>query len=197
LPLSELGDFASEPWIADISSEAQQASVVLKRKGGVWVGGKHQPVVICKTITLAAGEEEARIEYSITNCSNEVLPLWWASEWNVALSGTDTPVRHYHCDYYHQGHKEQLGLDEIREFAAVSNLVAGDSWLRLQVQWELPQRVQLWHVPIWSISQKEGGFIERTHQSSAFVFQQHLKLKPNEEWTFAFSAKLVSKRPLA
>jgi alpha-amylase len=188
----EQGDFVSEDWTVKIQSNQKAASIVLRRDGGVWVGGKQQPVSIEKTLTLRAGSSEFEIEYSICNNSDVALELWWGLEWNVALSGTDLPTRHYHA----ANHKKQLSFDEIAEFQSVSNPIAADSWLQLQAEWQFPQDLEMWHIPIWSMSQKEGGEIERTHQSSAFVFHQHLHLAPAIEYSISFKAALNSQRML-
>jgi hypothetical protein len=54
----------------------------------------------------------------------------------------------------------------------------------------------MWHVPINTVSQKEGGDIETTPQSSAFVFHRRLQLQPEEEYALSFSVELTAKRPL-
>jgi hypothetical protein len=54
----------------------------------------------------------------------------------------------------------------------------------------------MWHVPINTLSQKEGGEVERTHQSSAFVFHRRLHIEPGEAWNFAFAVEITAQRPL-
>lgn len=188
----EQGDFVSEEWTVQTKSNQRTASVILRRDGGVWVGEKQQPLSLQKTLTLRAGSPQLEIEYSIINKGDVALDLWWANEWNVAMSGTDLPTRHYHASDY----TAQLPFDEIAKFENVSNPIAADGWLQLQAEWQFPQNLEMWHIPIWSASQKEGGEIERTHQSSAFVFHQHLHLAPAIEYSISFKAALNSKREL-
>ena len=188
----EQGDFISEEWTVQTKSNKKTASIILRRDGGVWAGEKQQPISIEKTLTLRSGSPELEIEYSIMNKGDVALDLWWANEWNVAMSGTDLPTRHYHAKDY----TVQLPFDQIAEFENVSNPIAADSWLQLQAEWQFPQNLKMWHIPIWSASQKEGGEIERTHQSSAFVFHQHLRLKSANEYSISFKAALNSKREL-
>ena len=189
---SEQGDFVSELWQIETrcgaltASVSDSASVSLRREGGVWFGGVHQPLSICKTLTLRAASDRVEIEYSIRNNSDVKLDIWWANEWNIALSGTDAPTRHFHGD----DHKKQHRLDENAQFQEVSSPVAADDWLRLRVQWNFKPNPALWHVPIWSVSQREDGETERSHQSSAFVFHRRLHLMPKTEHLWKFTAGL-------
>ena len=186
----EQGDFVSEAWTVETKSNKKAASVVLRRDGGVWVGENQQPISMQKTLTLRAGSSALEIEYSIRNNAGVKLDLWWANEWNVAMSGTDLPTRHYHAE----NHKKQLSLSKTAAFRNVSNPIVADSWLQLQAEWSFSQPLGMWHIPIWSVSQKEGGEIERTHQSSAFVFLKRLSLPRNSEYSISFTVALNSKR---
>lgn len=191
---SEQGDFASEEWQlqARCGEDNQSACIALAREGGVWSNGQFQPLLITKAFNLQAESDDVDIEYSICNTGNATLHLWHANEWNIALSGVDVPTRHYHA----VDRKVQSPLDEEREWHGVTNPIAGDSWLRLLVEWQFPQEVEMWHAPIWSISQKEGGAIEKSHQSSAFVFHHRLHLAPQTEFAWKFVASLHSQRAL-
>lgn len=184
----EQGDFVSETWQIETKSSNESASIVLKRDGGVWCNGAHQPLSIRKTLSLQPNSETLNIEYSIRNNSNVELALWWANEWNIAMSGTDAPTRHYHGN----NHKTKLRLDETANFWEVTNPIVADSWLHLQVEWSFAHAMTMWHIPIWSISQKEGGDTEKTHQSSAFVFLKRLHLLSAIEYSIKFTAALNS-----
>ena len=190
---AEQGDFASEEWQLQAKScdenGVPDACVALQREGGVWQNEKFQPLSITKVLTLKAQSDELHIEYTIRNAGDATLSLWHAMEWNVAVSGIDVPTRHYHAN----DHTQQWSLGEEREFRGVTNPIVGDSWLQLQAAWQFAQLVDMWHAPIWSISQKEGGAIERSHQSSAFVFHHRLTLEPNIEYSWKFVASLHSK----
>ena len=189
---AEQGDFASEEWHLQLREVAECACVALQRDGGVWDKGAFHPLTICKVLKLHAESDELNIEYSIRNESDSALTLWHAHEWNIAVSGIDAPTRHYHA----AKNGEQMRLDVEREFDAVTNVTVGDSWLRLVAEWQFAQPLPMWHVPIWSVSQKEDGAIERAHQSSALVWHQHLQLAPREEYSWKFAASLHSKRAL-
>jgi hypothetical protein len=145
-----------------------------------------------KRLSLRTDSSSLHVEYSFTNPGPETLDVWWASDWNLAVSGTELPERHYHAD----DHKTRHRLDETAQFDAVMNPIIADRWLQLWAEWHFPEPLAMWHVPINTLSQKEGGEVERTHQSSAFVFHRRLHLEPGETWSFAFEVEITAKRSL-
>jgi alpha-amylase len=194
---AEQGDFCSEPWQLETSVEGESVSATLQRQGHVWTQDAnsqpvHAPLSITKKMALRAASPLLQVEYSFRNGSAQPLHVWWGSEWNIALSGVDLPDRHYHGDDHQKRHR----FDETAQFDAVTNPIAADRWLQLWVEWHFPQPLAMWHVPINTVSQKEGGDIETTPQSSAFVFHRRLQLQPQEEYSLSFSVEVTAKRPL-
>ncbi|HEX8834060.1 MAG TPA: alpha-amylase/4-alpha-glucanotransferase domain-containing protein [Abditibacteriaceae bacterium] len=188
----EEGDFASEPW--ELKSTTEKTSVTLRaqRNGHFWHEGVHTPLTITKELALEAGSPDVRVTYQWHNPTNKTVRFWWGSEWNIAVSGSNLPDRHYHAD----NHKQRLSLEETAVFESVQNPIIGDRWLEFWFEWKFPTPLEMWHVPIYTVSQKEGGDIERTHQSSAFVFHRHIELAPGETKTLDFAVTLTAKRAL-
>jgi alpha-amylase len=186
---SEEGDFVSEPWQIQSGENSKKCVLELKRDGGVWHAGTHHPLTIAKTFTLSRGTDEVKVRYVLENKGSETLNLWWANEWNIAVSGAELPERHYHAD----NHKKRLSLEKLATFDSVINPIVGDRWLQLWLEWKFNDSPALWHVPIETISQKEGGEIERTHQSSAFVFLRRVTLAAGATQAFDFSVTLTAK----
>jgi alpha-amylase len=190
---AEQGDFCSEPWDMHSVNSESQIKLQLHRDGFVWTRNAshqaiHAPLRLTKTLLLQAGSSSLQVEYSFCNTGTETFVTWWGTEWNVALSGVDLPERHYHAD----NHKQQLALDEFASFENVQNTIAADRWLQLWIEWQFPEPVSMWHVPISTISQKEGGAIEETPQSSAFVFHKRLHLEPGKEQIIKFNIEITS-----
>ncbi|HEX8236044.1 MAG TPA: alpha-amylase/4-alpha-glucanotransferase domain-containing protein [Abditibacteriaceae bacterium] len=193
----EQGDFCSEPWQLQTETAADFVTATLQRHGHVWTqdpNGQalHAPLSITKRLTLRAASPRIEVEYSFRNAGAQSLDVWWGSEWNIAMTGVDLPDRHYHGDDHQKRHR----FDEIAQFEAVTNPIAADRWLQLWVEWQFPQPLAMWHVPINTVSQKEGGDIETTPQSSAFVFHRRLQLQPQEEYSLSFTVEVTAKRPL-
>ncbi len=188
----EEGDFASELWTLETQSDGDAASLLARRDGHVWQGGEHLPLSVEKRLQMRAGSSELRVAYRFLNRSAHPLDLWWANEWNIAVTGTELPDRHYHADDY----KHRLRLDETAQFDTVTNPIVADRWLQLWFEWFFDEPFAMWHVPLFTQSQTEGGALERSHQSSAFVFHRRLHLPPRSEHALAFTALITAKRPL-
>jgi len=181
----EEGDFISEDW--QLSGDA--GVLQMRRAGGVWNDGEFAPLIIEKKIALRENSGEIEIEYSFQNTGAMPLELWWALEWNAVLSGVDLPERHYHAS----DHAQKLSLEIASGFEAVSNPVIADTWRKIWLEWKFDSPIAMWHAPLFSVSQKEGGAIERIYQQSAFVFHRRLKLEAGEELQTSFTASVTAK----
>lgn len=190
----EQGDFISEPWSLEIENPKDGAALVATRHGGVWVGAEFLPLRICKRVALSARfdaehEDALDISYQFFNPGVRELNVWWAHEWNLALSAWNLPERHYHAD----DHQAKLALDQAAQFPAVQNPIVADRWLKCWVEWQWPQPMAMWHVPLWTHSQKEGGDIEKSYQQSSFVWHRQLKIAPQEHFNCDFRVVLTAK----
>jgi alpha-amylase len=189
----EQGDFVSELWQFTLTQEAESASVLATRQGGVWQESTFLPLEISKRLTLRAGSEALEIDYSFRNLSARPLPLWWGHEWNLALSAWSLPERHYHAD----DHTNQLSLEETAQFDIVTNPIVADRWLQLWAEWEFGAgSPTMWHLPLYTYSEKEGGDVEKSYQQSCFLFGRRFTLAPQDVLSFAFRAVLTAKRAL-
>jgi 4-alpha-glucanotransferase len=191
---AEQGDFCSEAWNLSTHNCDNTVTAILQRDGNVWIKNAHgepahAPLRIEKTIKLRAGSPVMNVEYSFCNTGSEEFCAWWASEWNIALSGAELPERHFHGD----DHKAQQDLNAIATFAAVLNPIVADRWLELWIEWKFNEPLAMWHVPIHTVSQKEGGATEKTHQSSAFVFHKKLQLAPGKEQKLRFDVEVTTR----
>ena len=181
----EEGDFTSEDW--QLSDDA--GVLRLRREGGVWHDGEFAPLTIEKKIALRENSGELEIEYSFHNTGEKPLELWWALEWNAVLSGVDWPERHYHAE----DHTQKLSLETAASFDAVTNPIIADTWRKIRLEWNFDSPIAMWHVPLFSVSQKEGGAIERIYQQSAFVFHRRLNLAAGETFQTSFKAVVTAR----
>ena len=189
----EQGDFINQPWSLQTDDVGHDTVLLTAtRDGGVWVEGEFAPLSIQKSVTLQAGSGELRFAYTFTNRTGRDLNLWWGMEWNLTLSGTELPERHYHA----VDHSLRSRLDKVATFETVTNPIVADNWLKLWAEWQFEEPLAMWYVPLYTTSQKEGGEIERIHQQSAFVFHRRLHLAPHAEYSFEFTTLLTAKRSL-
>jgi alpha-amylase len=196
---AEQGDFISEAW--DVSTrvegetaegetaEGETALLTARRDGGVWVDGEFRAITVQKRLHLRAGDDALRVEYSFANPSNNALEVWWGCEWNFTLSGHELPERHYH----EAEGGARRSLEEIARFENVTHPIVGDRWKKLWIEWEWSEPVGLWHVPLYTFSQKEGGATETTYQQSAFVFHSRLQLPARGKYSLELMVRLTAR----
>ncbi len=187
----EQGDFISEEWRLDSfwDNDSGAGVLAMRRAGGVWQGEVFAPLQIEKKIILAPDSEELRVEYCLQNSGESDLSLWWGVEWNVALSGTELPERHYHAD----NDKQKCALTKAAQFEKVVAPIVADNWLGLWLKWDFSESVAMWHAPIETVSQTEGGTAEENVQQSALVFHRRLQLSPGEKKQFSFRVIVTAK----
>lgn len=188
----EEGDFISEEWQVETQAGEGEVAILLRREGGVWHAGVFAPLLIEKKIQLAADANELQVEYRLHNPGEAPLELWWGVEWNAVLSGSQLPERYYQT----AGDSEKRSLEEPGEYATVTGARMVDEWLGLQIEWQFPSTVALWHVPIETVSQKEGGEVERNYQQSAMVFHRRVNLVAGGEYRTAFQVGVEKKTNL-
>lgn len=186
---AEEGDFIGEDWQIETLSGAREAQLDLRREGGVWHDGVFSPLTIEKKITLVLGGDTLQVEYCFHNPGNKPLELWWGMEWNAVLSGARLPERYY---WVGESPQEQ-SLETTGEFETVKQAGMADEWLDLQIEWIFADEMSLWHVPVETVSQKEGGEIERNYQQSAMMFHRRLELEAGQEYRTGF--EVVVARP--
>ncbi len=155
----------------------------------MWHDGVLAPLTIEKKVKLKKASSELQVEYLIANRGELPLDLWWGIEWNAVLSGSQLPERHYHA----VNQKTKLSLEEAAQFAPLTNPIVADNWLGLWLEWEFPEPVAMWHAPIETVSQKEGGHIERIYQQSAFLFHRRLQLSRGESFRTSFVARITNR----
>ena len=68
-----------------------------------------------------------------------------------------------------------------------------DTWRGLWLEWEFSEPIALWHVPLFSVSQKEGGEIERIYQQSSFLFHRRLKLEAGAQFQTSSVASVAAR----
>lgn len=176
----EQGDFIEHPYEAELSEAEGAGSLVLRRRGHVWVGGRAVPVEVEKTVSLAAGSSDLKVEYRISQSGREAVRLWLGIEFNFTMLAGNAPDRYYTVD----GVKPEKWphLAGRGEHKGVTRVGLHDDWDRLAVLLEWNRSGDLWRLPVETISQSEAGF-ERIYQSSCVVPQWRIDLDPGVPWS--------------
>jgi alpha-amylase len=124
------------------------------------------PFEVQKEIRLSAGQEKLQVRYQLRNQGNSPVEGVFGSEWNFNLLGG----RHNEQAYYQVPELvlDDSHLDSTGELLGVDKIVLGNRYLGIQLELTTSPRIRLWHFPVESISNSEGG-IERIYQSSCLM----------------------------
>jgi alpha-amylase len=109
-----------------------------------------------------------------------------AVEWNVGLLAGDADDRYVLADGVKPEDPRACGEGEF----TATMVEAVDGWQRLKARFTMTRPTRVWRMPVWTVSQSEGGF-ERTYQSTAFYFCFPLALAPGESKTFSFTHDVI------
>jgi hypothetical protein len=168
------GDFLLGLWQASVERTKAEVTVRLDRRGRLTLGDQSFPLRLEKTVRVPRRGEQVAVRYRVENGGQEVSFLL-ASEWNLnpiqAPDGDDRiqtlRVKGKKCSLAESGQAEHVRRAAVVGSAGVA-LVA-----------ELGQSCTLWHFPVESISNSEGG-LERVNQGACLAFLFDLHLAPGE-----------------
>ncbi len=172
----EKGDFIGQGFDATVTVKGGNIKIKLCRKGRLWIGDKTASFTVRKEIEHKCGEQSLQISYQLENSSGLWIDAMFGSEWNVNLLGGGHNRQAYYTvpDLNFSGY-----LDSRCELDGVSRMVVGNRYLGFDLETLVSPSVNLWHFPVESVSNSEGG-VEKLYQASCFVFCLPLSLPPGE-----------------
>ncbi|GCE24911.1 alpha-amylase [Dictyobacter alpinus] len=184
----ELGNFANQPYEANVSQDEHGITVVMSREGQVKRAGALDPlpVHLTKTLFVPQGEEKLVVRYHIENKGQSRLQTSFATEWNMNLLGGGGNPQAYVTvkDQQLPSHS----FDSTGEVLNMREMHIGNSWLQQDLGISISEPATLWHFSIDTVTGSEAGF-ERTHQGSSFTFLWQLALDAGESWTVGMIAE--------
>lgn len=170
----EKGDFVGQKFDAAVTAHGGKVQIDLWREGRLWLEGEAPSLTVRKQIGHRCGEQVLHVCYQLENTSSFDIAVVFGSEWNINLLGGGHNRQAYYRvpDLHFDGH-----LDSAGEFDGVSNMVVGNHHLGFELEVLISPSVGLWHFPVESVSNSEGG-VEKLYQASCFVFRLPLSLPP-------------------
>jgi alpha-amylase len=167
-------DFLLGPWQVSVDQAEEEVTVRLERRGRLTLGDQSFPLRLEKAITVLRRGQQVAVRYLVENEGPEVSFLL-ASEWN--LNPIQAPDGDDRIQTLRLGGEER-SLTEAGQAENVRRAVAlGSAGVGLVA--ELAQPCTLWHFPVESVSNSEGG-LERVNQGASLAFLFHLHLAPGE-----------------
>lgn len=181
----ELGDFVNQPFKlrrAELVGDAVE--IEMCRHGGIYPGGQKHPLDVAKRITIDVKQSRLTLTTIVTNLG-PATDIWLARQWNLSLLAGQAE------DRYIEIGDERVPMGESGIAEDVGSFSINDGWKNLRVEFELVEPVELWHFPVETVSQSEGGF-ERTYQGTAFVFGNRFRLENGESRTLHLTLRTGS-----
>lgn len=155
----EVGDFTTGVYEASLRRTPERGELKMARRGML---GPY-PVVVQKSVALAAGAARLEIEYRLESLPRDV-PIHFGVEFNFAGLAAGAADR-----YFYDSRGAQRGpLQSQLDLPAMSRIGIVDEWLGLDAGLDLSRPARIWTLPIETISQSESGF-EGVFQSTAVI----------------------------
>lgn len=174
----EQGDFVNQPYRYKMEKGKEVFVLTLYRDGFVWVGEKRAPITVAKKISLKPNRSELDISYLLINNYSARVNLWFGIEFGFAILW-DEDERSF-C-YTKEGEIKTKELARMGNAQRCQEFGIKDHRLKLDINFKLNQRSQLWRFPIYTVSLSEEGF-ERVQQSLVLFPNWKLSLEPQERW---------------
>ncbi len=173
-------DFLLGPWQAAVHQTNDKVTVRLDRHGRLTLDDQSFPLRLEKALTVPRQGEQVAVRYHVENEGPEVRFVL-ASEWNlnaVQAPDGDDRIQHLRLEGEERPLAEAGEAENVRRAA-----VFGSAGVGLVA--ELGQPCTLWHFPVESVSNSEGG-LERVNQGACLAFLFDLHLAPGESRDLLF-----------
>jgi len=167
-------DFLLGPWQASVEQTKGEVTVRLDRRGRLMLGDRPFPLRLTKAVTVQRRGQQVAVRYRVENEGQEV-SFRLASEWNlnpIQAPDGDDRIQTLRVKGKKRSLAEAGQAKGVRQAAVV-----GSAGVALAV--ELAQSCTLWHFPVESVSNSEGG-LERVNQGACLAFLFDLRLAPGE-----------------
>ncbi len=174
----EQGDFVNQPYQHKVERKGEKIKITLKRDGRVWVKDKRISLTLAKFISLGIDNPSLEVDYALKNNSDEIVDLWFGTEFNFTLSsGTD---ENRFC-YISGKTLDKKGLLDKSEDQDVVDFGMKDQNLGIDINLKTDKSATLWRFPILTVSLSESGF-EKNYQSSVLFPNWKIRLEPDQTW---------------
>ncbi len=174
----ELGDFVNQPFTIDSAKKQKNRFVVeISRVGGLYTNGEVHQLTVRKRFVIPIDKPELTVETHIEN-GGDALDVFLVRQWNITLLAGESPDRWLAVG------DQALEMNARGELDDVTAFSLNDAWQNLGVDFEISEPTSLWHYPVETVSQSEGGF-ERTYQGTALALASRFHLEKGATKKFA------------
>ncbi|MBI5788195.1 MAG: DUF1926 domain-containing protein [Candidatus Schekmanbacteria bacterium] len=174
---AELGDFINQPYNYQIKKNSgkngRKIVIDLERSGRVWKDNVNYPLLLKKSLTIAADSGGMEIQYQISNQSDQELEICFGSEFNIAPAYPDGT--------YWQTPEGAGSLYDPVSVAAQKEVKFIISYIKLNLNFTFDRAANLWSMPLYTVSQAEDGY-ERIYQGQIWLFFWKIRIPGGGRW---------------
>ncbi|MBN1794561.1 MAG: DUF1926 domain-containing protein [Candidatus Omnitrophica bacterium] len=156
-----IGDFIERPYSSELIRGEKGCGVQCERKGFLRKEGFQYPVGLKKSISLSPKKPVICLDYEIYNDGEREFSSRFGVEFNFSIMNSEL---------------KQKGAREASNECSIQ-----DDWNKLDLTFAFDKGAQLWHFPIETVSESEGG-IEKIEQGSALLFWWVIRIPPAGTW---------------
>jgi alpha-amylase len=160
----ECGDFAYETYRTRTSTSGGTLTVSSEREGHLETAAGRIPLTLRKTYALEGNAPILSVRTVFEGLLPHALPLLYGVEFSVGEIAGDADDRHMTIS----PDEVVKRLGEKGAYEAVSGIRVVDGWRGLVLEISFSPHVALWHFPVETVSQSEGG-VELIYQGTTFL----------------------------
>jgi len=164
----EDGDISSSRWAAKVVSDKKPMEIELSRRSG--------RLMIMKRVILG-DEGWFTVKYLWSNEGSETIKAWPGVEFNLGLLSSGYGR---YCTSRETLSTERLDIPSSD--SGLSGLSVRDEHRKMEIEFSLSRRIDLWRFPVETVSLSESG-LERNYQCSCFLWHSKIELNPGEEYS--------------
>ncbi len=171
-----------------LESSVNNAKVTFRHPGNIFYNDNSHPVTLDKYLLVEKDSDLITVHISITNNSENILPIRYASEWTFGMLAGDADDRYYESPSIPIRNRKMNSTGEI---LGAQELSLVDEWTGFKLSLTSQKVCTFWRTPIQTVSLSEAGF-ERVYQGSIIFALWDFSLKPGEKWDVGLSIRVTS-----
>jgi 4-alpha-glucanotransferase len=184
----EYGDFFQSHMSPTVEATPTEVHITFDHIGNVHYSNETRAVRLVKKIAITNGDGAIRVDYHLTNLSEQHLEANFASEWTFGLLAGNA-----HDRYYESQNADIVTntLNSIGTISDAQHLALVDEWGGFRIDINTALNCTFLRAPIETIASSEAGF-ERVYQGSIVLPVWNFALVSQETKSLSLAVRVAS-----
>lgn len=169
--------------IDKIERKNEGVAVALRREAIINIDGVKNPTLVEKEYKLNKENSQLDFNVKLENKGEGFLKFLFGVEINFTLLGGKDPRRIYRIGGYSL---DDPNLDSFGIINNVDHIIMEDHWNLMRVKITTTSLMNIWRMPVMTVSQSEGG-IEKSYQGSCILFIKEFSFSSKDKIDLNFS----------